>query len=349
MKPTRLIPVATALLLAVASAALADGMLLTSLPYVVREDAQRAVIRHDAGTGLETLDILPSFRGTADHLAWIVPLPAVPEVTAGDAGLFREMENVTAPLHRYRDGEWNGCDHYGAVYSPDGAGGNGVEIIDDRLVGYYRTMTLAADQAPALLDSLTGWGFLHEGNIDQATELINSYVDQGWFFVTVKVDSSAFAATYPYYQPGDNFYGQLEPLSFAFASDETIYPMRISALSAAEATAVTVWVVADHRMDFAGAVTRYANRFDQAEIRALQEARVKELLQPGDFLTCLHRSFSPRDMSADLVIVRAAADKEYRLVYYSGFPWMTVLLLGPAFLWLGYRKARRSGPLPDKD
>jgi hypothetical protein len=329
----------TILLLTSSSVVLADGMMITAPEYFLDESSQQAVLQYDEENQIETLSILPGFRGDAREFAWILPIPAQPLVEEGDATLFRQLREFTRPKTRYRDDDWDGCDS-SRDYAILNDASPGVEIIESRLVGYYQTMTLASDQADVLIDSLSVWGFLHSDNIEEATDLINNYVEKDWYFVTVKVDSTSFAEIFP-----QNYYGyytgHLEPLTFTFGSEEIIYPMRISSLSAAESTQVNLFVVANHRMTFPGASARYANRFTQTEINNINSSyfsSVKNLVEPGDFLTHLRKDFRPQDMTEDITIIQANTDDEYWLIRYSGFPWMTSLLLGPAILWGLYRK-----------
>ncbi len=322
-----------------ATSALADGMMMTAPYYYIDEYSQQAVIQFDDESNTEIISILPGFHGDAEEFAWILPMPSLPQVAGGDHTLFQQMRDFTRPKHQYRDDDWDGCGR--STFDTLGAPDNGVTIIDSQMVGYYQTMTLSADQAPALIDSLTHWGFLHSENVDQATELINSYVEQDWFFVTVKVDSASFQEAFPDYNYYGYYNGFLEPLKFTFSSDEAIYPMRISALSAAESTQVDLYVIAKHRMTFPGATARYANAFDAAEINRISGrsyGTVKGLLEPGDFLTHLRRDYRPQDMTEDVVIVRDDNDDEFWMIYYSGVPWMTMLFLGPAVLWGIYRR-----------
>ncbi len=327
-----------------ASTALADGMLLTAPYYYIDENSQQAIIQYDADAQTETISILPGFQGDATEFAWILPMPNLPAVAEEDPFLFRQMLNFTRPQTRYRDGDWDGCNSSYDDYAQPLE--NGVDIISNQMVGYYQTMTLAADQAPALIDSLALWGFLHTENVEQATELINGYVEQDWYFVTVKVDSASFAETFPdhdYYGYYGYYSGHLEPLKFTFSSDEIIYPMRISALSAAESTQLDLYVVANHRTTFPGAYTRYANAFDEVEINNINGRSyplVKGLFASGDFLTHLRRDFRPQDMTEDIVIVPAENNEEFWMIYYSGFPWMTLLFLGPPIIWGLYRKMK---------
>ncbi len=195
------------LLVTVASNVFADGMMMTSAPYYIEETGQQALITYDQASSSETLSILPSFRGDTNDFAWIIPVPNQPTLEEGSEQVFRDLRSLTSPRHHFRDGDWGGCDRQ--YFSTDDYDGGGYEIIDSQLVGYYQTMILSADQAPALLEVLTHWGFLHSDNIDQATDLITGYVERDWYFVTVRVDSTSFVEAFPH---GYNqYYGHLQP------------------------------------------------------------------------------------------------------------------------------------------
>ena len=178
-----------------ATCALADGMMVSAPEVFIYENSQKAVIKYETETSLETISILPGFTADADEFAWILPMPNLPQIEEGQYSLFSQMIDFTRPQYNYRDVDCDGCG--GRAVQADYGAVNAVEIIESQLVGYYQTMTLSSDEAPALVDSLTQWGFLHDGNIEEATGLINSYVEQGWYFVTVKVDSASFHEAYP--------------------------------------------------------------------------------------------------------------------------------------------------------
>jgi hypothetical protein len=324
--------------LASASATLADGCMIAPWAYEIHETEQLALLSWDDEAGREELHILPKFYGDTQNFAWIVPVPGLPEVEASSADIFRDLATLTAPEYRHRDKGWSCND---SQFSPDTGVPvpyNGVDIIDEQLVGIYRTMTVGADDADALTDSLTAWGFLHAGNVDQVAPALAAYVDEGWFFVTLKVDSTAFAEP----QYGWYWYGGMEPIRLCFDAEAPVYPMRISALSAVDDTSVTLYVAADRRMDFAGGETLYANAFNTREKRALN-ARYPDLvplLAAGGYLTKLRRLYNPEQMTADIHLVPASTNAEYHRIYYSGLPLTTGLLLGMAGLWFSRRRKR---------
>jgi hypothetical protein len=328
-----------------AGGASADGMFISPPESFMYEPVQQAFLDWNESTGTEALSILPSFYGNASGFAWVVPVPSLPQLQLADRQLFQELDMISQPVYRSRDGQWNclGSEtyDYGGVPLP---ADNGVDVINTELVGYYQTMIVASDSAPALLDSLTAWGFLHSGNIADATAAITDYVERDWYFVTMQVDSTALEEHYgghggdDYYYP--YYYGGLDPITLTFAADEPVYPMKISAFSAAEDTRVHLYVRADHRLTFPGAETFYANRFSAGELADLPYYPfLQQTLHPGDFVTKLRRGYTPADMTQDIVLTRAASDEEFRLVSYSGWPATTLLLMGPTVLW-GLRRSR---------
>ncbi len=324
----------------VADSAFADGMFISAPEWQIYESGQTAFIR--LADGQEDLMILPNFHGNARDFAWIIPVPNLPSLDTADTELFIQAATLTQPIYRYRDRSWGNCEQVDYALNAPGE----VQVISSELVGIYDTMTIGADNADALVDSLTQWGFLHAGNTATATPMLESYVDLGWYFVTLKVDDSALDEELPYLPY--YWYGQMQPIHLSFESAEMVYPLRISALSATESSDIVIYTVGEHRMTFPGAQTWYANRISGSELNAIKQRfpAVGHQLSEGDFLTKLVRTYTPVQMSEDLVLDQASSDDEFRPVNYSGFPLFSLLFGGSALGWVawraaGFRRARR--------
>ena len=325
------------LALLTAGAARADGMMVAPWGYELFETGQTAVVIHDAASGAETLHVLPGFRSDASDFAWIVPVPALPQVGVSDLDLFRQAIDLTAPVRRSRDSTW-GCSEYD-YYTGDALADNGVDVIDDRVVGVYRTLVLGADDASALADSLTAWGFLHAGNAERTLAVLDSYVARSWYFVAMKIDPEAFE---DWQTEGGYWYGLMEPIRLDFAADEPVYPLEISALSAAPSTEVCLYTITGSRLTFPGATTLYANRVTDGELQEIRDdyPTFGALLHAGDFVTKLRRNYSPDEMTEDLVLAPDDDGGEFHQVFYSGIPLTAVLLLGTG-AWLRLRPRSR--------
>ncbi len=305
----------------------ADGMMIAPRNQDIYESDQIAYLAYDANMETESLHILPMFRGDAQEFAWIVPLPSLPEIAESDLELFRDLSGLSAGKYRsrYWDQPW-GCGTGGYVTMP-GNSEDGIDVLDEQVVGIYQTMTVSALDAEILSDSLSAWGFIHEDNVDAVEPMLESYVLEGWYFVAMKVDSST------YEESGAGQYGTntMQPMEFRFHTDAPVYPMRISALSASPYyTEVILYLNANHRMDVDGFETRYANRLNVDELTEIAEEYpiLAAHLDVNDFLTKLVRDYHhPEEMNMDLYPNPSSRDSEYFPLSYSGIPMSLILLL----------------------
>jgi hypothetical protein len=204
---------------------------------------------------------------------------------------------------------------------------DGIDVIDEQLVGIYQTLTVSAVDAEILSDSLSAWGFIHEDNIEAVEPMLESYVVEGWYFVAMKVDSTTYAES----GAGQYGYNTMQPMEFRFHADAPVYPMRISALSASPYhTEVILYVNAEHRMEEGGFEACYANRLNADELSeiAVEYPTLAAHLDENEFLTKLVRDYDhPNEMNMDLYPMPASSDTEYFPLKYSGIPISIILLL----------------------
>jgi hypothetical protein len=99
--------------------------------------------------------------------------------------------------------------------SADSVSGDGLSILDRKIVGVFETTTIASTDARAFQTWLTENGFVLPTNSEP---VIASYVKDGWVFVAAKVnrDAAAHGTSTPH------------PLSFTFKTDKPVYPMRLT-------------------------------------------------------------------------------------------------------------------------
>ncbi len=341
--PVLWILLAVALLLQAAfSGALADGGIVYPWGYYIRESEQRAVILYDEEAQREDLYVQAGFYGDAREFAWIIPVPSIPEVAVADEYLFHEASDLTRPSYHDRGVDW-GCDCSDKFQSyPADAGANGVIVYDERMVGNYAIRIVGADSSSVLADSLAAWGYLYDHNQAEIVEVLDDYIERDWVFVALRVAESSFDPD----QWDGVFYGGTEPVHLSFPSEQAVFPMRISALSADDVTEVTIYICAQHRMTFEGAETRYANNVSSSELRSIRShfPRLGAILPGPCFLTKLHRSYTPNEMDSDIVFERAGTDREFREIHYSGIPpigGLLIMVVGVG-IHLYYRWGRRS-------
>lgn len=214
---------------------LADGVLITPMMHDLYESAQRAVILY--GNSTEHLILSVSFQGDAEDFAWVIPVPDKPEIAVTDAELFWELSDFTTK------GLPSGGGGYGFM-CPGGAAPSdqdGVDVIEEQVVGPYATAILSATNATALADWLNANGYIFP---EDGEEIINEYIEKEWYFVATKINAVEEDTGYALTE------GAIEPIILSFASDEIIYPLRITSLSTMDATSpeVLLYVFTDHVM-----------------------------------------------------------------------------------------------------
>jgi len=226
-------------LLTTATPVLADGGFFPDSMYRdLYEVAQKAVILYGNSTGnyTEHLILSVSFEGDAEDFAWVIPVPNLPEIAVTDAELFLELSEFTAaeipPIPGF------GC--FDGALEGEGEHG-GVDVIEEQVVGPYATAILSATNATALVDWLNTNGYIFP---EDGEEIVIEYIEKEWYFVATKINAVEEGTGYALAE------GAIEPIVLSFASNQTVYPLRISSLSTttAEPPEVLLYVFADHVM-----------------------------------------------------------------------------------------------------
>jgi len=216
---------------------LADGANFLPI-YLMGQDlhqtGQRAIILHGNTTGNMTQHLILSvqFAGNVEDFAWVVPVPSIPEIDVTDADVFTELSHFTIAAIPDPGKPGFGCAP--ADMTPP----NGVDVIDEQIVGPYAMAILAASDATALVDWLNenGYFFPEEGE-----DVIVEYIEKEWYFVATRINAR------DHYTGKALAEGAIDPVVLSFASDDIVYPLRITSLSAT-APEVLLYIIADHVM-----------------------------------------------------------------------------------------------------
>ncbi|MCK4304091.1 MAG: DUF2330 domain-containing protein [Candidatus Eisenbacteria sp.] len=312
------------LLSVVSQCAWADGAFFSSYGKDIYEPSQKALIFYDSARQREDLIIQAGFEGNTTDFAWVVPVPSLPDLDTADNQLFEECYSLTKPLSRKRGSMW-GCSRDSDTPTKTG-GRDDIHIYDEQLVGIYQTLTVGADDGATLADSLEAWGYLHQENRGEAEAALQFYINKSWYFVAMKVDPSSSVWNS---NAGGYWHGGLDPIRFSFDTEQIVYPMRISALSAMDQTEVLLYVCDSHRTTVDRATTEYANRIDEIELDHIQRLypHLGEVLTGPCFFTKLRRTFTIDEMDDDIHFERAQSDAEFREINYTGLPFTEILLV----------------------
>jgi len=206
------------LLAGAAIPAAADGIMMPRRPQNtnwerehITELDQKAAVFFDGKT--EDLVISPSFKGNATEFAWVVPVPAKPNVSIVKGALFHDLANIVYPpqLPEYDDVN-------AGIAMPRA---KSVRVIERKTVGAYDVSVLDASDAGALLD----WLKVNQYYLPEAAKRpMQWYIDRHWTFVAsrIKVPSIAHGLAT----------GTLAPLKLRFPAKHPMYPMRLSSANA---------------------------------------------------------------------------------------------------------------------
>ena len=338
-----------ALLLLLPTDGYAPCVVFTPPEQELNGTGQRAFIVYNPQT--QQANLVPSinFTGEATEFAIVIPTPSIPKLDTVDRRIFRELDNLTMPVTRWRGGGGSsGCNVFTMGESDDSvvfdsaAEEEGVTIISEQQVGAFDTVILTADNPMALTDWLDEHGY-HHSIEDNA--ILQGYIDQRWIFTAMRL-SVEFEGDER--RPARFFDATVDPILLTYRAERLIYPLRLTSISAREGTDVTVYILTPNKMDFPRAKVEYANQITDSERDAirLRYPTLNSFIGELRYLTRLRRSFARTEMDTDFELVRHQDNLEFRRVQYLGIASLSdFLLLGLVtvgyFVWRRIRSLRR--------
>jgi hypothetical protein len=208
-----------------------DGCFVWRRGADLNEPSQKAIIYWREGK--EVLILQVKYEGQAEDFAWIVPLPAYPEVTAIDANKSPFAEISLYTQRRFRWGR-KGMPITSAV--SEGL----VTVIERKIVGVYDIAVLSAIDPGALNKWLNNNGYAFP---TERSDLLEHYTKKSWVYVAMRIDPNALKKD----EVEKLKVGELQPIRFTFAADEMVYPLKISSINAGE-TELLLYLLANDPM-----------------------------------------------------------------------------------------------------
>ncbi|MBK7862071.1 MAG: DUF2330 domain-containing protein [Archangiaceae bacterium] len=184
------------------------------------------------------------YTGSATSFAWLVPVPAVPEVKVGTDELFEVLDRNTRPQLSLLTTVAPGCGPSGPVFGCGAAasyavnrgegggpavGGNPLVLRDT--AGPYDYAVLKADSKADLQQWLDDNRFFVPTTSDAA---LAPYVRPGAYFLALKL------------RPGQTA-GDLRPIVLSYASTYPMIPLVLTSATAVPHMGVQVFVLSEHR------------------------------------------------------------------------------------------------------
>ena len=191
----------------------------------INEPTQKAIIVYDAGR--EDLILQVKYGGPVAEFGWLIPVPNKPTVEKGDMECFYELSKYTQEHfepRKYRhqaggDGMTLGM----ATKGISDAEPEPVKVVEIKTIGAYEIAVLATEDTGALERWLAKNHF--EYPKDKA-DVLDGYVKQQWYFVAVKINLKESWNRLSTEEKLAS--GELHPLHLTFASDQCIFPLKIS-------------------------------------------------------------------------------------------------------------------------
>jgi hypothetical protein len=189
----------------------------------INEPTQKAIMVYDAGR--EDLILQVKYEGPVDEFGWLIPVPNLPTVQEGSMKCFYELSQYTQ--QHFGEGQFMpgteslGTKGYDAKSEPP------VKVIETKTVGAYQIAVLSTKDARALETWLAANHFYFPTN---KTSVLDTYVNQHWYFIAVKINlrqsvARTIASEFKLAS------GELHPLQISFASDRCVYPLKISSVN----------------------------------------------------------------------------------------------------------------------
>lgn len=297
--------------------ACACGGVISSDP-ALRVADELALISLDGG--IETVVMRLNLNTSAEDAALVVPTPAPATVTTAEADLFDELARLSAPkVETVRKWTWGWANAEGPPSESDMAGSAPAApmVVQQVRLGPLEATTLSGGD----LAGVQKW--LHDNGYQLRPEIsagLEPYLRAGWSVVAMRLTSEGGA---------EGLDGPLAPVTLRFASDELIYPMKMSAQASAPQT-VQIYTLGEHKMrrvdsdeaaqsvtlDYAGPL---AGRSDSDMLQELSGA--------GDYLTKTTTSIvRPEEITADFTFAPASNDTPFQKVVYD-YEYLNLTLL----------------------
>ncbi|MGD8979860.1 MAG: DUF2330 domain-containing protein [candidate division WOR-3 bacterium] len=266
--------------------------------------------------GIEELSILVKSewidQGGGDYggFAWVIPLPNIPEIGQLDAELFSDLAYLSAPIR-----PTGGCAGPFTLGDNGGTYGGSIEpgreyydIISYDTLGFLESVLIQTNTADSLTNWLTNNGYITPAD---AEEIFADYITRDWYyFFVARVDTTS--------ESDDRNVA----VKLTFATDEIVYPMKISSISSSAGNELYLYTIGEHKMFFDGAELEYANLITSEELDAIliDFPALAAYIEQGSYITKLKCYYNtPEDMDEDILLYRSPDDTEYRKLAGGGY------------------------------
>lgn len=224
----------------------------------ILQPAQKAFLTWDPVEKVETFTVQPKFAGNAVDFGMVIPTPSRPKLDEMPRDFFKSLAVFTilkkrqhpvskllpqppaGPMFRGGLGLGGASDRFYAKRDST------VKVLEAGVVGTLDYKIITADRADDLFTWLKDNKYSYAG--DEAT--LDFYVQKKWLFTVMKIDTMQMKKN-----ADGSYAGEVTPTRFQFASDQLVYPLRITRISVKDKTEALFYVHAPFKVDLPGDLT----------------------------------------------------------------------------------------------
>ncbi len=183
-----------------------------------------------------TTHVQIQYNGSASDFAWILPVPAVPELSISHNDLFTQLQFATEPTFILNYQEGDECNPFFSLFPPFletvlRTEEDGVQVISAEQIGPYDTVLITAEDPDAVIQ----WLEENEYNLDAlGANLLRPYVEAGMYFLALRLAP-------------DRDLGDLQPIGLTYAASQPGIPIRLTAVATQPNMGVLVWILGEER------------------------------------------------------------------------------------------------------
>jgi hypothetical protein len=222
----------------------------------ILQPAQKVFITWDPVEKVESFTVQPKFEGNALDFGMVIPTPSKPKLDEMPRDYFKELA-VYSILKKREHPQSKLLPQPPVFFSRSGAprGGAGpvlkklhseVKVLEEGVVGNLDYKIIEAGRA----DDLYAWLKENKYNFagDEAT--LDFYIKKKWLFTVMKIDTMQMKKN-----ADGSFAGEVTPTRFQFASEQLVYPLKITQISVKDKTEALFYVQAPYKVDLPGDMT----------------------------------------------------------------------------------------------
>lgn len=222
------------------------------VPQPVDQTGENILFVVDGDAGTVEAHIQIQYVGDPAQFAWVIPVTAVPDFSAGSELLFTNLLAATAPTYSlttrfdcqdsvrpggcasvasFEDGGSGVITLSGGEFSEETGEPGGPTIVKREIVGAYEIVVLQGGTAEELYDWLDSNGYAQDPD---APPILKQYLDEGFYFAAARLIHGAGVE-------------ELQPLVMKYEGDQPCVPLRLTRIAATENMPIRVFALGTTR------------------------------------------------------------------------------------------------------